>query len=86
MLKFTELNDGLNSPENVLCVNLLFCTVYTVVQHILTSGAKYSGVLQNVLVVAPYVISSLHSTKSFSFICPSLSSKLYNVHLQCHSI
>ena len=30
----------------------------------LTSGARYSGVPQKVLVVAPYVISSLHRPKS----------------------
>jgi len=34
---------------------------------VLTSGAKYSGVPQNVFVVAPKAISSLHKPKSVIF-------------------
>lgn len=39
-----------------------------------TSGARYSGVPQNVFMVAASVIPSLQSPKSVIFIWPSLSS------------
>ncbi len=43
-----------------------------------TSGARYSGVPQNVLMVASSVIPSLQRPKSVIFICPSLSSMRFS--------
>lgn len=47
----------------------------------LTSGARYSGVPQKVLVVAPNVISSLHKPKSVSFMWPSTSSNRFSSYM-----
>lgn len=44
------------------------------IRAVVTSGARYSGVPQNVFMVAPSVIPSLHRPKSVIFMCPSLSS------------
>lgn len=43
-----------------------------------TSGARYSGVPQNVFIVAPSLIPSLHSPKSVILMCPSLSSMRFS--------
>ena len=43
-----------------------------------TSGAKYSGVPQNVFVLAPKYISSLHKPKSAILTWPSLSSNKFS--------
>ena len=43
-----------------------------------TSGARYSGVPQKVVVVVPKAICSLHSPKSAILTCPSLSSNKFS--------
>ncbi len=43
-----------------------------------TSGARYSGVPQNVFMVASSVIPSLQRPKSVIFMCPSLSSMRFS--------
>ena len=43
-----------------------------------TSGARYSGVPQNVVVETPYFISSLHKPKSAILMWPSLSSNKFS--------
>ena len=56
------------------------CSVSTIALkwHVFTSGAKYSGVPQMVLVVSPYVIPSLQRPKSVSLMWPSLSSNRFS--------
>lgn len=53
------------------------CNIFEL-QLPVTSGARYSGVPQKVLVVRPYVMSSLHRPKSAILMCPSLSSSKFS--------